>query len=601
MLIMKNIYIKALLFFFILSASYAQLSVRNNAYVFVTDEVVYVEDDVNLEETDATIYLRDEAQLIQGSGTTGNSGVGELSVYQSGTVHNFAYNYWASPVGNVLSNTNSNRSFIPSLNIHDVTGLTTSNAVTLTASYDGSSSPLEIAEYWLWKYGPGTTYSDWDYVGGSNNVSTGFGFTMKGSTGSLAQRYDYRGKPNSGTIFTSVLNGQFTLVGNPYPSAIDAVDYIHDVTNASAITGTLFFWEQDLSVLSHNLTAYVGGYATYTISSNGAIESFVPAVFNTVNIDGTLNSGGSTSTSGKAVHRYIPIAQGFMIEGTVNGSAVIRNSHREYYKQSDSNSEFFKNTSASAANEDTNSASAINELEYNEHGFQIVSEEYKRFRLNVDFNQHHTRQLLHNFHSSATDGFDYGLESNNSNPNPADAYFVLEDTAYIVQAHNFDIDLKIPLAVVIDEDMPLTVRIFDVQNFGEQPIYLHDNLTNVYYNLNEVNFDTNLEAGEYKDRFEITFKDNSETLSVTEFETSDFSIFQNNTISQLTIKNPNALSIKSLVLYDVSGKRVMQNTNLSNNTLYEFPTRNLSDGVYVVNVTLDNQDAINKKIIVTNK
>ncbi len=596
---MRNTYIKTFLFFFILSTSYAQLSVRNSAYVFVTDEVLYVEDDVNLEEADATLYLRDEAQLIQGAGTTGNSGVGELSVYQTGTVHNYAYNYWASPVGNTLSNTTFNRSFFPSLNLHEVTGLITSDPVGLTGSYDGVASPLEIAQYWLWKYSPGTDYSDWDYVGATNNVSPGFGFTMKGSTGSTAQLYDYRGKPNSGSIVTSVLDGQFTLVGNPYPSAVDAVDYIHDATNASSITGTLFFWEQDLTVMSHNLTAYVGGYATYTISSDGMIESFVPAVFNTVNIDGTLNTGGATSTSGKAVRRYIPIAQGFMIEGAADGPVVIRNSHREYYKQSDSNSEFFK--TAALTSEDTNSPNAINELEYNEEGFQIVGSEYKRFRLNVDFNQQHTRQLLHNFHASATDGFDYGLESNNSNPNPADAYFMLDETAYITQAHNFDVDLKIPLGVIIDENMSLTVRLFDVQNFDDQPIFLHDIETDIYYNLNELNFDTNLEAGEYKERFEITFKDGNESLSVTEFETSNFTVFQNNTASQLTIKNPDALSIKSVVLYDVAGKRVMQKANLSNNTLYEFPTTNFSDGVYVVNVTLDNKEVLNKKIIVTNK
>jgi hypothetical protein len=600
---MRNTYIRTFLFFFILSTSYAQLSVRNSAYVFVTDEVLYVEDDVNIEETDATLYLRDEAQLIQGSGTTGNSGIGELSVYQTGTVHNYAYNYWASPVGNVLSNTSFNRSFFPSLNLHDVTGLITSNAAGLTGSYNGVASPLEIAQYWLWKYSPGTDYSDWDYVGASNNVTAGFGFTMKGSTGSTAQLYDYRGKPNNGDIQTSVLTGQFTLVGNPYPSAIDAVDYIHDATNTTRMTGTLFFWEQDLSVMSHNLTAYVGGYATYTISSDGLVESFVPAVFNTVNIDGTLNTGGSTSTSGKAVHRYIPIAQGFMVEGTANGSVIFRNSHREYYKQSDANSEFFKTSSLTSENTNSvsDSASAVNELEYNEDGFQILDSEYKRFRLNVDFNQQHTRQLLHNFHASATDGFDYGLESNNSNPNPADAYFMLDETAYIAQAHNFNIDLKIPLAIIVDENMPLTVRIFDVQNFDEQAIYLHDIETNVYYNLNELNFDTNLEAGEYKDRFEITFKDGNESLSVSEFETSNFTIFQNNNVSQLTIKNPDALSIKSLVLYDVTGKRVMQKANLSDNTLYEFPTTNLSDGVYVVNVTLDSKKVINKKVIVINK
>jgi len=39
---------------------------------------MYVEDEINLgttaAETDPAIYLRNEAQLVQGSGTTGNSG-----------------------------------------------------------------------------------------------------------------------------------------------------------------------------------------------------------------------------------------------------------------------------------------------------------------------------------------------------------------------------------------------------------------------------------------------------------------------------------------------------------------------------------------------
>ena len=597
---MKKTYIQFFILFFVFSATYAQLSVRNNAYIFVNDEVIFVEDDVNLEEADATIYLRNEAQLVQGSGTTGNSGVGELSVYQTGTVHNFAYNYWASPVGNVLADDNTNRNFLPTSNLHDATGLTTSNPASLITGYDGVSSPLQIAQYWLWKYSPGILYSQWDYVGSTNDVSPGFGFTMKGSTGALTQLYDFRGKPNTGTIGTSVLPLNYTLVGNPYPSALDAVDYIHDATNASLMTGTLYFWEHDLTALSHVLTDYVGGYATYTISSDGMIESFVPAVFHTVNADGTNGTDTGTSTSGKAVHRYIPVGQGFMIEGSGIGTTVTRNSHREYYRQSGVNSEFFRTTGTSDNDTNTQVTGTINELTYDENGFQIVGPEYKRFRLNIDFDQHHTRQLLHNFHSSATDGFDYGLESNNSNPNPADAYFILDDMAYITQAHNFDVDLKIPLVVVLDAPMPLTVKIHDVQNFEDQPIYLHDKETEVYYDLDEQNFEVNLEAGEYTDRFEITFKDESDVLGVTEFDTNEFIIFQNNNFSQLTIKNPNSIDVKSVTLYDALGKRVMQEVNLNTSTRYDFPTKSLSDGLYVVNVTLANKQTINKKIIVAN-
>ena len=70
---------------------------------------------------------------------------------------------------------------------------------------------------------------------------------MKGTSGSgNAQRYDFRGKPNNGTIAVSVLNNKITLVRNPYPSAIDALAYIHDTENASVISGALFIGNKTL-------------------------------------------------------------------------------------------------------------------------------------------------------------------------------------------------------------------------------------------------------------------------------------------------------------------------------------------------------------------
>ena len=94
---MKKVFYLILLFFF--QFSYSQLSVRNNAYVYVNDLALYVEDDVNIQESTATIYLRNGSQLLQGAGTTGNSGIGKLSIYQDGKASAAAYNYWCSPVG----------------------------------------------------------------------------------------------------------------------------------------------------------------------------------------------------------------------------------------------------------------------------------------------------------------------------------------------------------------------------------------------------------------------------------------------------------------------------------------------------------------------
>ena len=92
--------IRLILLLLCINYCYAQLSVRNDAYIFATNQVVFVNDDINLGETNSKFYLRNEAQLIQGTGTTGNSGIGELSVYQTGNSNQWSYNYWCSPVGN---------------------------------------------------------------------------------------------------------------------------------------------------------------------------------------------------------------------------------------------------------------------------------------------------------------------------------------------------------------------------------------------------------------------------------------------------------------------------------------------------------------------
>ena len=281
----------------------AQISVSGNNYIYATTSVdapdvyVFVEDDVNLENSNSYFYLRNDAQLLQGTGSTGNSGVGKLSTYQSGTVNNFAYNYWCSPIGNTDLDNNANRSFRPNNNIYDVTAAPiTSSLATYTTGLDGTSGPLVISSRWLYTYNPGTTYSEWNYISDSGTAAVGYGFTMKGTTGGN-QLYDFRGKPNNGTISTNVVAGDWTLVGNPYPSALDALDYIHDTQNQTSINGALYYWEQDATVNSHNVADYVGGYASYTINAAGTVETYTDATFDTYNSDGSLNTTGGSRTS----------------------------------------------------------------------------------------------------------------------------------------------------------------------------------------------------------------------------------------------------------------------------------------------------------------
>ncbi|MFT7051254.1 MAG: hypothetical protein ACJAZK_001857 [Psychroserpens sp.] len=602
-----------------LSAS-AQLTVTNSSFIFVDGDgfiegpdvaPLFVTGAINLNEADSKIYLRNEAQIIQGNTASTNSGVGQLSVQQTGNTNQWAYNYWCSPVGNNTA-TPGNESARVGL-IDESMGLTDSNNANFTSDYNGTASPLTISNRWLYKFVVSDEYGEWNGLDETTAIAPGLGFTMKGMGSTLApgassQQYDFRGKPNSGTITNSIAANQFTLIGNPYPSALDAADFLWDSQNTNideaspfvaSMTGALYYWEQAPNSNSHYIEDYVGGYATYTCTepdgSDNVTESFVPAPYLFYFADGTVNSPPGTPTNGiKVAKRYIPIGQGFMVEGAANSSIYVKNSHRDFYKESSSDSEFFR-----TSDDNTNDNNSV-PSQYDENGHFLVSSDYKRFRFAASFNDLYSREILANFHDNATDGFDYGMEGKSPSVFETDIHWTLENEDYVIQAHSFDIELTIPLVVKVKHQQPITFGIFDIQNFDtSQPIYIHDLENDIYVDLRQQNYSINLDAGNYTDRFEITFQ-NAENLDVADITDEDFMVFQNTKNSELTVLNPNGLDIKSVTLFDISGKIVINAKNLGAQNDYSFSTQSLSEGVYVANITVASNQSISKKVVIKN-
>ncbi len=588
----KNNIQKILVFMFVCFTTIfdanAQMFVANNTSVYVDGTGFYCAGDINLETETSTIYLRNEAQLIQSSESNSNKGLGKISVYQEGTTHQFAYNYWCSPVGNNSVNTTSNNPFRVN-QIHDPL-LNTPNPIDsqyaqFTGGYNGSSNPLTIAKPWLYTFSAVATAVTWNFVGDTGIIAPGLGFTMKGTSGSNNnQAYDFRGKPNTGNISNTVLASQWTLIGNPYPSALDAAAFIHDTDNVNAISGTLYFWEQDLSVASHTTSDYVGGYAAYTISADGAVETFTPAPFNTYNQDGSINVSGNPNNniSGKLVKRYLPIGQGFLVQGKIGTSGIVtaKNAHRTYYKESGSESEFFR-TNATYSNTNTS-----------------LPTDYKRFRLNLDFNDTYTRQLLPTFHSDATTGFDYGLENKCLNILNTDAYWETNAIFYTSQALSFDPQIGIPLTLKLSANTTVRFRLFDVQNFdANQSIYLFDSVTGIYYNLTDSNTELTLVAGIYTNRFEIRFYNN--TLSADEIETKkDLWLYYQKSNAQIIINNISNLVIEKVDLYDLTGKIVLSKEINADTKQITIPVSNVATGVYICNIKSVTKEKISEKIII---
>lgn len=600
----------------------AQLYVSPSTYMYVNDQHVFVTGNVELNAADSFVYLRNSSQFLQGTTGAGtNRGLGKLSVFQEGTVNNYQYNYWCSPVGNVNSSTLINNPFgIQQLGIPTTATATSAATILPAGSYDGASGAgtLSISQRWINAFRASNVYSQWVYIGSSYGLNPGEGFSMKGTSGSDAtvphtgagqnnagsrQRYDFRGKPNDGTITNAVLAGNFTLIGNPYPSAIDLNAFLNDPANAAVIDGRALFWEQ-VPVNSHMLNQYQGGYGIYTPGTG-----YTPADFWSYNGNGTNNA--DTGANGAVYQRrFTPIGQGFMVKGTAAGVVSMKNAYRVFVKEGPANfSEFARQTNTTSNSDDIYDPN----VEYFPAIPNVAGKDYTeekkgyapQLRINAMFNRGGVSPTTLAFDDRATDGFDYGFDGASASANnPARFFYIAENDTkeFTVGAYKFAVDKKIPVGLACNAETNFMIKVVEnLWGFNpNQAVYMHDKESDIYYNIREDFFSITLPAGVYKTRFEITFQDGN-NLDTDDTTFSELTVYHNNVSGMLTIKNPQAVALKSAALYDVAGKSIFNKTNLGSNANYEFTTTGLSEGVYIVKLMSQEGKEIAKKVSVSRK
>lgn len=608
---MKNNIKITLYTLFVHFLSNSQVFVSPNAYIFVNNQFVYVTQNINL-DSNGNIYLRNQSQLLQGTNGIGNnSGLGNLSIFQEGTVNNFQYNYWCSPVGvPTISNSNSNfgitRIFRP-------TSLISSTQATILppSNLNGTSSPLSIAQRWIFTFSNSNSYSQWNYIGSNNTITPGLGFTMKGTSGTdnlivdindgiennmgSKQRYDFRGKPNDGTIVNTVTTNNFTLIGNPYPSAIDLNAFLLDPSNATVINGQAYFWEQ-VAVNSHILDAYSGGYGTYTPGAG-----YTPAAFWNFNGSGDYESDlGITGTNFE--RRFTPIGQGFMVRGTTNGNITMRNSFRVYRKEGASfNSEFARNNNQIETTEFYDDIPNLAGIDYS----QIRKGYVPQVRINAMYNNRGIRPTTLGFAPNSTDAFDYGFDGQSPSVETAEFYYILNNSSneFVTSVTAFDENKRLPIGLRCNEQTNFKIKVVDIL-YGfdtNQNIYIHDKENDVYYDIKNGIFDMTLPPGDNKTRFEITFKNFNDVLSNPDNEIKTVEVYQNNINNTLTIFNKSNKEIIKFDLFDVTGKRVLEKVKLGTQSHIEIPTSNLSDGIYIVSIKTKDGYILTKKISIYQK
>lgn len=524
-----------------------------------------------------TIDLMEDSQLVQEINSDLDvTSAGKILRRQEGLSSMYRYNYWSSPVG-IQNSTSNNNDYNLSM-LEDDAG-----NIQFVSSYDVTeTTPATISTSWLYTYTNGVTYYDWSPINELTNIPVGTGYTQKGPgvTGSEHQ-YTFAGKPNNGEILINVTDAGGAgsvpgvsktdyLLGNPYPSAIDAHQFIDD--NAGVTSGVICLWEQ-WSGDSHILNEYEGGYALLNKASKVRAYQF----------SGISGGDNGEQDGSKTPTRYIPVGQGFLTEIIADGTVEFNNNQRVFKQEGLGESVFFRQP-----NQTTENTSDVEE-----EVLQII-------KLEMLVSSGLSRELALAFSDATTDGYDYGYDAKLDAVNPNDLTTVLNGENYVIQSFSAITPTKeVDLIFNSDGLETYTINIVETENITEDvEIYLFDAYQNTYTDLRNSGYSfTSDVSGEYTDRFKIVFSQ-SETLNVNEVQNNNVNLYLDYKTNKL-----HAIGLEEDVLevdvINMLGQKVKTYRNISQNKIENgLDIENLNSGFYLIDLKLMSNAKLSKKVVI---
>jgi len=460
---------------------------------------------------------------------------------------------------------------------------TNPNINTGKIKYQRTSLPIRLADYIYWSspvqgqtlagVSPQTSGDKYFSYDGSKWVGTdktsvmtvGKGYIIRGpqtysNTTRTAYTATFSGVPNNGNLTgETVAANKFYLVGNPYPSALDADTFISD--NFSILEGTLYFW-------THNTPVVLGGayqystddYASYNLS--GSVKTSKEAASGT-NATGNNNE----KPSGK-----IGAGQSFFAGTKAAGTIVFNNDMRGGAAD---NTQFFK----------PGKNSKTGALEKN------------RVWLNMENSTGAFKQLLVGYIEGASNSYESGFDGVSFDGNKYLDFYSINDGSNLViqgRALPFTDTDTVPLGyrTTIADDFTISIDETD-GSMTTQKIYLEDKTTGTIHDLTQSNYTFTTTAGTFANRFVLRYTNKS-------LGTGDFENIENGVLISVKDKIVKVISskenLKEVNVYDISGKLLYTKTKVSSNEL-QLSNLQSSNQVLIVKVTLENDFTVSKKVI----
>jgi len=364
----------------------------------------------------------------------------------------------------------------------------------------------------------------------------------------------FNGVPNNGLITIptegSTTANKWNLLGNPYPSALNADLFLANTINPG-LEGTIYLWTNFAGVSS---VPNPQGFYPYT-----------PSDYATYNLSGgTATAPGTVTAPGG----LIAAGQAFFVKGISAGSgtATFNNTMRK----GEGNNQFFKNATTS-------------DLEKN------------RFWINLENTQGSFHQILVGYIEGATTNYDRGFDGEVLG-NAVNFYSIIPEKNLTIQGKGlpFEINdiIKIGYKATIAGNHKFTLDHFD-NLFTTQNIYIKDKLLNIYHDIKNAPYSFVSAIGTFEDRFEIVYQ--SENLGVENpiFNPNSIVIYKNDKTVHV---NAGSEKINELKVFDIQG-RLLYHADKVNNA--EAIIKKLPDTqqVLIIQVSTENGNKVSKKLL----
>ncbi len=438
-------------------------------------------------------------------------------------------------------------------------------------------------------YSYGTAISNWQQISSPSTYKmvVGQGYIFLGpqtyTSPGLFQAI-FAGRPNNGNITIPIvynigdIDGSSNLIGNPYPSALDADTFLDK--NIGVLDGTIYFWTHNTSMqlASGFIDPSKAGSGKYAYTSDDYASYNKTGGTSATNGNGTKAPSGVASLNANIPNGNIAAGQAFFATGIANGNAIFNNAMRISGGASGiNNAQFFKTT-----NSKNKIASTV---------------EKNRIWLDLSNDKGAFKQTLVGYIGGATNDYDSRYDGLSYDGNEyIDFYSVNQNNNLVIQgrALPFDENDEVQLGFKTIIDSEFTINIDQADGIlTNQAVFIEDKLINTIFDLRSGNYTFSTVAGTFNDRFILRYT--NKTLATKNFDTPENQVLISNKNKQIKI-NSFAETIDKVAVFDLLGKEIYQNNKVNNNELTIFNLAS-SQQMVMVKVTLQNGHAVTKKIV----